>query len=355
VSVVEAVFPAAAEIAIYVPITEIESVEADYEITGGEARNAFDGVHGRDNYWCTPYDSGSPGFPHWIQAKFKTPQRIAGLEYYLRALSEFSAISEYEILVSQSDSDNDFVSVHSGVFFPQSTNARTRNQQMAKTEFSPVTAKRVRLVLKSKTLYGAETEQNSVHASEFKFVLAPEPGAFDARINAALARLDDFIAYVSADSGASPHQYSATAAAPMIAAKDALSDLLGSGDSLAVSAALANVDSLIAEALSTGLEAGDEPLVEAPSAVTTAYASTFNVGNEPGLAIDGDLSTMWVCAWLPAAPPLPHFFTLDLGKPQVVAQLSITPRQDLGNAYISTGEVWVGDSEGDLRLLSVFT
>ncbi|WP_168121431.1 discoidin domain-containing protein [Paenibacillus sp. HB172176] len=73
-----------------------------------------------------------------------------------------------------------------------------------------------------------------------------------------------------------------------------------------------------------------QPVIQyVPQTEMTVAASSYNAGNEPSLAIDGDASTLWMIRKTPApADELPQSLTIDLGALYPVAELRYLPRQD---------------------------
>ncbi|KAI0404208.1 hypothetical protein F4802DRAFT_259390 [Xylaria palmicola] len=60
----------------------------------------------------------------------------------------------------------------------------------------------------------------------------------------------------------------------------------------------------------------------------TVTADSFQPGNEPARAIDGNGSTFWHTAYTPTIAPLPHYIQVDMGKRYVINGISYQPRQD---------------------------
>lgn len=65
----------------------------------------------------------------------------------------------------------------------------------------------------------------------------------------------------------------------------------------------------------------------------TATASSFQPGDDPSHAIDGDVSTIWHTKWSPAH--LPESITLDLGGKYNINQFNYTPRTAASNGTIT--------------------
>lgn len=55
-------------------------------------------------------------------------------------------------------------------------------------------------------------------------------------------------------------------------------------------------------------------------------ADSFQPGNEPTRAIDGNASTFWHTQYTPSVAALPHYLQVDLGRSYVVSGLAYTPR-----------------------------
>lgn len=85
---------------------------------------------------------------------------------------------------------------------------------------------------------------------------------------------------------------------------------------------------------------GQTGLVKIPQTQMTATAASFQAGNEPGLAIDGDPSTWWHIKWF-NVDPLPQSIVLNLGGTYKISKLEYTPRQDAGNGTITGYNVYV--------------
>lgn len=59
-----------------------------------------------------------------------------------------------------------------------------------------------------------------------------------------------------------------------------------------------------------------------------ATADSYQAGNEPAKAIDGNSSTFWHTQYTPTAAALPHYFQIDMLKSYIVNGISYVPRQD---------------------------
>ncbi|KAI1266019.1 copper radical oxidase [Xylariaceae sp. FL1019] len=73
-----------------------------------------------------------------------------------------------------------------------------------------------------------------------------------------------------------------------------------------------------------------------PQTGWTATADSFQAGNEPANAIDGNSSTFWHTQYNPSDVALPHYLQIDMKKSYVINGLSYTPRQD-GNSHGNIG------------------
>ncbi|NOU70273.1 hypothetical protein GC098_02270 [Paenibacillus sp. LMG 31458] len=87
-----------------------------------------------------------------------------------------------------------------------------------------------------------------------------------------------------------------------------------------------------------------EPNVLIPQSSMTATASSFQPGDDPVNALDGDSSTIWHTKWSPAH--LPESITLNLGGSYEVNQIKYTPRSGAGNGTITKYNVYVS-TDGD--------
>ncbi|MBA2940853.1 discoidin domain-containing protein [Paenibacillus sp. CGMCC 1.16610] len=87
---------------------------------------------------------------------------------------------------------------------------------------------------------------------------------------------------------------------------------------------------------------GQTGLVKIPQTQMTATAASFQAGNEPNLAIDGDPSTWWHIKWF-NVDPLPQSIVLNLGGTYKISKLEYTPRQDAANGTITGYNVYISD------------
>ena len=60
----------------------------------------------------------------------------------------------------------------------------------------------------------------------------------------------------------------------------------------------------------------------------TATADSYQPGNEPGNAIDGNANTFWHTSYSGTPAPLPHYITIDMKASQLINSISYQPRQD---------------------------
>ncbi|MED5017650.1 endo-alpha-N-acetylgalactosaminidase family protein [Paenibacillus chibensis] len=76
-----------------------------------------------------------------------------------------------------------------------------------------------------------------------------------------------------------------------------------------------------------------------PQSQMSATASSFQPGDEPANALDGDPATMWHTKWSPAH--LPESITLDLGGKFKINQLKYLPRSGAGNGTITGYNLYI--------------
>ena len=69
----------------------------------------------------------------------------------------------------------------------------------------------------------------------------------------------------------------------------------------------------------------------------TVTADSFQPGNEPAKAIDGNSSTFWHTEFSPVNTPLPHNITVNMTKSFYVTSVTYSPRQD-GNSNGNIGQ-----------------
>ncbi|MBN1489624.1 MAG: discoidin domain-containing protein [Phycisphaerae bacterium] len=73
----------------------------------------------------------------------------------------------------------------------------------------------------------------------------------------------------------------------------------------------------------------------------TARADSEQMGHTAENAIDGRPETIWHTQWSPTHDSLPHELVIDLQTPQVLAGLTVLPRQDMSNGRIARCEIYV--------------
>ena len=87
------------------------------------------------------------------------------------------------------------------------------------------------------------------------------------------------------------------------------------------------------------------PLISAEPAAAkprpTATASSFQGGNEPGFALDGNGTSLWHSRWGEPRATLPQWIMLDQGEVGMVACLLYQPRPDGGNGTVTKYNVAV--------------
>lgn len=72
----------------------------------------------------------------------------------------------------------------------------------------------------------------------------------------------------------------------------------------------------------------------------TAAADTFQSGEEPQKAIDGNTGSIWHSQWNPSTP-LPHTITIDMKREYNVNGLTYLPRQDGSNGNIGQHRIYL--------------
>ncbi|MFD0692941.1 discoidin domain-containing protein [Paenibacillus sp. GCM10027628] len=87
---------------------------------------------------------------------------------------------------------------------------------------------------------------------------------------------------------------------------------------------------------------GQQNLIKIPQSQMSATAASFQAGNEPGLALDGDPNTWWHIKWF-NVDPLPQSIVLNLGGTYKISKLEYLPRPDAGNGTISAYNVYVSN------------
>jgi hypothetical protein len=79
----------------------------------------------------------------------------------------------------------------------------------------------------------------------------------------------------------------------------------------------------------------------------TATASSFQPGNEPGFALDGNPASLWHSRWGEPRAALPQWIMLDQGEPATVACLVYLPRPDGGNGTVTGYDISVSSNGTD--------
>ena len=73
-------------------------------------------------------------------------------------------------------------------------------------------------------------------------------------------------------------------------------------------------------------------------------ADSYQGGNEPKLAIDGNSSTFWHTQWAPSEPTCPHTLIVDMGTPYKVTAFTYLSRQDgIDNGMVKAYEIYLSD------------
>ncbi len=75
------------------------------------------------------------------------------------------------------------------------------------------------------------------------------------------------------------------------------------------------------------------------------YADSYQYGNEPAKAFDGNPSTIWHTAWGAGEPQPPHEIQIDMGEQYLLSQLTYVPRTDQSNGRIKEYELYVSDDK----------
>jgi large repetitive protein len=60
----------------------------------------------------------------------------------------------------------------------------------------------------------------------------------------------------------------------------------------------------------------------------SATSDSAETGNAAASAIDGSASTRWHTPWISVSPPMPHWFSVDIGAPRAVSGFRYLPRND---------------------------
>jgi alpha-glucosidase (family GH31 glycosyl hydrolase)/uncharacterized protein YjdB len=85
---------------------------------------------------------------------------------------------------------------------------------------------------------------------------------------------------------------------------------------------------------------GQTGLVKIPQAQMTATATSFQPGDDPINALDGDVDTWWHIKWF-GTDVLPQSIILNLGGTYPISKLDYLPRPDGGNGTITAYNVYV--------------
>lgn len=75
------------------------------------------------------------------------------------------------------------------------------------------------------------------------------------------------------------------------------------------------------------------------------YADSYQPGNEPAKAFDGNPATIWHTAWGTNEPQPPHEIRIDLGKSYSISKMIYLPRTDGANGRIANYEVYISDDK----------
>ena len=75
------------------------------------------------------------------------------------------------------------------------------------------------------------------------------------------------------------------------------------------------------------------------------YADSYQYGNEPAKAFDGNPTTIWHTAWGASEPQPPHEIQIDMGEQFLLSKLTYVPRTDQSNGRIKEYEVYVSDDK----------
>lgn len=332
----------------YVPLEQIAAIEADSYQPGYEPEKAIDGIEDdANNCWHTPWAGDSiPGFPHWLQLTFTQPQTINSLTYVARAPYNYQFVTKYEVWVSATADQGDFVKVAEGTW----TRAKT-----ATVEFAPTEALRVKFVALEKE-DSNYNDTYSVSASEIKIGLADlsehnQDAVFQPQIERAEAALE----FARDDVGTEAHQFSPDAFATLESDTADLKTLLGGNyTEQFAKERVAQSESAVQALLGSGCTEDETVTVLVPGKTMSASANTQETGYEADKAVDGALDTIWHTAWTPEPAERPHILTIDLGRSFLLEQITVTPRQDMASGYILQGEVWAGNDPNSLTKAADF-
>lgn len=89
------------------------------------------------------------------------------------------------------------------------------------------------------------------------------------------------------------------------------------------------------------------PAEIAKTAWRLVYADSYQAGNEPAKAFDGNTSTIWHTSWATGATSHPHEIQIDLGKAYNLSKMIYYPRTDGSNGRIKAYELYVSNSKTD--------
>ncbi len=345
---VQAPVPLAEPAGGYVPRDKIAAIEADSSQAGYEPEKAIDGVEDDpNNCWHSPWQGELiPGFPHWLMVTFTEPQTLESLTYVARDAKGFQFVTRYEVWVSETADQDDFVKVAEGSW----SRAKT-----AVAEFDTVKALRVKFVMLEK-VDSNSSDTTSVSASEIKFGLADlSESNQDALFLPQIERAKGAVAFGRADSGEEAHQVAPSDLAALEADLANLESLLGGNYTKEFAQQrVRQSEQAVQTVLHSGVEEGEEAAPGIPSSSMSASANTQEAGYEASNAVDGSLDTIWHTAWDPENVPVPHHLTVDLGHPFWVNQVVVTPRQDMATGYILQGEIWAGNDPENLSKVAEF-
>lgn len=77
------------------------------------------------------------------------------------------------------------------------------------------------------------------------------------------------------------------------------------------------------------------------------YADSYQSGDEPAKAFDGNTSTIWHTAWGTNEPRPPHEIQIDMGESYLLSQMTYYPRTDSSNGRIKEYELYVSDDKSN--------
>lgn len=76
------------------------------------------------------------------------------------------------------------------------------------------------------------------------------------------------------------------------------------------------------------------------------YADSYQAGNEPEKAFDGDISTIWHSSWT-APKPFPHEIQIDFGGSYDVSQFTYTGRQTGTNGMVKNYSLYISEDKNN--------